>query len=73
MLADSISLNASQYNVDVSLGFHQVGDYLTSVGVQVNHSDFQGFISVTYNTYSTYRNYVAIAPNGSATVKQTFR
>ena len=69
---DQIMLNASNYDVSISLLFHQVGDYLTTVGVVYNESIFEELISVTYKTVGSYHAQIAIDQNGSATVMKKF-
>ena len=72
MYADSIRLNSTEYSVEVKLVFHEVGDYLTTVGVVYNHSDIMKLNHVVYNTYGGSRQLIAIDHQGRVTVKQKF-
>ena len=67
-----IELNASTYNVNVSLMFHEIGDYLTSIGVNYNDSEIEELVSVTFDVQGSYSRYVAIDDDGRATVKEKF-
>ena len=70
--ADAIMLNSSVYNVDVKLAFQKVGDYLTSVGVVLDHPDIVGNSPTTYTVQETYSNQIAIDHLGQVTLKEKF-
>lgn len=72
MFPDQIKLTASTYNVQISLMFHQVGGYLTTVGINYNESDFEELISVKYRVQGYYNRLVAIDDDGWTTVKRRF-
>ena len=72
MYADSIRLNSTVYTAEVKLAFHEVGDYLTTVGVVFNDSEILDILHVVYNTNGFYRNRIAIDHQGRVTVNQKF-
>ena len=53
--------------------FHEIGDYLTAVGVNYNESVFEELVSVTYDVQRSYSRLVAIDDDGRATVKGKFQ